>query len=63
MKITFNGIELAPACCRINRKIYWFAKLPVDWIDWKTNSHLVAGITLNRTTYLLGVLTQPNYDR
>jgi|GEM_PF-6519161 len=62
MKITFNGIELAQASCRISHKTKWFARLPVEWIDWKYNSHMIAGGSLNRATYLLGVLSQEDYD-
>ena len=57
MNITFNGIQVSPATCRINQKTKWFAKLPVNWIDWKDGSHQVGTHSLRRTIYILDVLT------
>ena len=57
MNITFNGIQVNPAICRTNKKIQWFAKLPVDWIDWKNGTHQVGTHSLSRTIYILDVMT------
>jgi hypothetical protein len=55
--ITFNEIEIVPASCRISKRITWFARLPVDWIDWEDNLHYVGSYSLARTIHALDVFT------